>query len=138
MDTSGTGEAAKASYVDRDKTGQGGDTRVDTGPSAATSRSSAERTGSTQPGLRERDIPSLAKPPPTFAQRLAQNPFWQFGTALMAKPGIKGRELSAIGSAAQAMSTQQLEERNRVLAERPQMIRRPERRVSQMTSEGRL
>src|SRR5262245_19033020 len=137
MDTSGTGEAAKASYVDRDKTGQGGDTRVDTGPSAATSRSSAERTGSTQPGLRERDIPSLAKPPPTFAQRLAQNPFWQFGTALMAKPGIKGRELSAIGSAAQVMSAQQLAERKRVLDEKPQMIKGDDGSIGFLTSEGK-
>jgi hypothetical protein len=69
-----------------------------------------------------RKIPGLEKPAPSFAQRLAQNPLWQFGTALMAKPGIKGRELSAIGGAAQTMSAQQTTERNRILDEKPQMF----------------
>ena len=88
------------------------------GPGGAGPRPTPD-TGTGQVG---RQIPGLGKPAPTFAQRLAQNPFWQFGTALMAKPGIKGRELSAVGGAAQVMSAQQTQERNRILDEKPQMF----------------
>jgi hypothetical protein len=119
--------------------------QLETGPSAATgpggTRSSGERTGSMQPSLRAgetKDYPSLAKPAPTFAQRLATNPFWQFGTALMAKPGIKGRELSAIGGAAQFMSEQQIKERNRVLDEKPQMIKQDDGSIGFLSSDGKF
>jgi hypothetical protein len=67
-----------------------------------------------------RKIPGLAKPAPTFAQRLANDPFWQFGTALMAKPGLKRYPLQGVGAAAQVMSAQQMHERNRILDEKPQ------------------
>ena len=71
-------------------------------------------------------IPALTSPrqtpPATFAQRLATNPLWQFGTALMAKPGIKGREMSALGGAAMSMSEHQLEQRKQdVLDAKPQL-----------------
>jgi hypothetical protein len=80
----------------------GGDPRYGTGP-----------VGTRIPGIPER----------SFAQRLAGNPFWQLGTALMAKPGIKGREFSAIGSAAQSMSAQQMEQRKHdILENKPEMM----------------
>src|SRR5262249_32471349 len=61
-----------------DDSASGGPTDPD-----APSGSSAERTGSTQPGLRKRDgsydIPRGEPTPRTFAQRWASSPFTQFG-----------------------------------------------------------
>jgi hypothetical protein len=53
---------------------------------------------------------------------LANDPFWQFGTALMAKPGLKRYPLQGVGAAAQTMSAQQTHERNRILDDKPQMF----------------
>jgi hypothetical protein len=95
------------------------------------------RVGAGPPGG-SRQIPGMGAPPATFAQRLATNPFWQFGTALMAKPGIRGRELSAIGGAAQSMSAQQIAERNRVLDEKPQIITTADGMVAVRHSDGKI
>jgi hypothetical protein len=110
-------DAAVASYPEgaREKVGTGdeGKRTGQAGPGAGLDA------GTGQVG---RKIPGLAKPAPTFAQRLAQDPFWQFGTALMAKPGLKRYPLQGVGAAAQTMSAQQTQERNRILDEKPQMF----------------
>jgi len=70
-----------------------------------------------------RKIPGLEKPAPTFAQRLANDPFWQFGTALMAKPGLKRYPFQGVGAAAQSMSgQQQVQRRQDLLDAKPEMF----------------
>ena len=110
---------AKASYPEgeREKVGAAPDTgRVAAGPTGVGGRTADAGTGPV--GTK---IPGA--PPKTFAQNLAGNPFWQLGTALMAKPGIKGREGSAIGSALQSMSAQQIDQRKAdILEKKPEML----------------
>ena len=93
----------------------------DAAPSGGRAGPGARPTPDAGTGPVGRQIPGL-KPPPTFAQRLANDPFWQFGTALMAKPGLKRYPLQGVGAAAQSMSAQQTQERNRILDEKPRIF----------------
>jgi hypothetical protein len=102
--------------------GPSGDRRYDAGPQLQPGQSMA--------------IPGLEKPAPTYAQRLATNPFWQMGAGL-----LSGRSPwfgPNLGGAMTAMDAQQLAERNRILDEKPTMIHGPDGSISFLTRDGRL
>jgi len=81
-------------------------------------------------------IPGYGAPPPTYFQRLASNPFWNFGANLLAQRspylGVN------VGTAMQQTAMLSREERNRVLDEKPKQITLPSGEIGFLFPDGRV
>jgi len=126
------GDATSAKIVDA-----GGKPDEDTRPAT---RSSAERSGSMQPSLKTPDVvPAMAKPPKTFAQNLAANPFWQLGTALLQNPGKSPYFGPNLGAAMGQMNALQTAQRKQDLLEaEPSQITLPNGELAHVMPNGRV